>query len=241
MSVIRYCPICGKEAEEFLPFGLRKRENAKCPNCGSLERHRALWLLMEREGLFEPSKTVLHFAPEKTFLTRFREVWGENYWPVDLNPKMHGVRKAVDITEIPFEDGTFDLIVCNHVLEHIPDEKKAVAELSRVLKRDGGTALISVPVFRTEKTLEKPEYNTPELREKYYGQHDHVRAYGRDFGQRLSALSDFSVTEVQMDRQLPPEDAVRYCLYDNDHFYICTRGKGLIQRMRDRRFARREL
>ena len=140
---------------------------------------------MQNLDWHKQSMSVLHFAPEPIFHKLFSSFADIDYWPVDLNPKMHGVRKAVDITNITFDDETFDLIMCTHVLEHIPDDRKAMSELYRVLKK-GGIALLNVPVFNRPQTFENPEYNTPELRLKYYGQSDHVRIYGLDYPQRLA-------------------------------------------------------
>lgn len=188
------CPICNAKFPAYLPYGEILRKNAMCPNCKSLERHRALWLLMQQMNWHKKGMRILHFAPEGIFHRVFSSLKDVDYWPVDLEPDRYKgmVRKAVDITEIPFEDDSFDLIMCNHVLEHIPDEKKALRELYRVLKPKTGIAFLNVPMFNTSTTLENPEYNTPELRFKYYGQHDHVRAYGLDYPQRLGEIG-FSV------------------------------------------------
>ena len=131
---------------------------------------------------------VLHFAPEPVFYEQFSSHKDIEYWSVDLNPNAFGVKKVVDITNITFEDNKFDLIMCNHVLEHIPDDKKAMSELYRVLKPQIGIAFLNVPVFNIPKTFENPEYNTPELRSKHYGQADHVRAYGLDYVDRLKSV-----------------------------------------------------
>ena len=143
---------------------------------------------MQQLNWYRDGIRVLHFAPELIFYKLFSSHKLIDYWPVDLNPDAyHGrVRKAVDITNIPFDDDSFDLIMCTHVLEHIPDDRKAMRELYRVLKPKKGIAFINVPLYNLPVTFENPEYNTPELRLKYFGQKDHVRKYGNDYPERLS-------------------------------------------------------
>ena len=217
------CPICNKIFPAYLPFGEILRKNAMCPNCKSLERHRALWLLMQQMNWHKKGMSILHFAPEGIFYNLFASFKDTDYWPVDLEPDRYKgmVKKAVDITKIPFEDNNFDLIMCNHVLEHIPDDRKAMRELYRVLKPKTGIAFLNVPIFNISETLEKPEYNTPELRFKYYGQHDHVRAYGLDYPQRLREIG-FSVQLFTMDDI--DEKAIRkYGLMKDEKVFLCRK------------------
>ena len=218
------CPICGSKLRAYLPFSVRPqipRPNAQCPKCYSLERHRALWLLMQKLNWHKENMRVLHFAPEPIFYKMFSSFKNIDYWPVDLNPRAFGVRKAVDITDIPFEDNSFDLIMCTHVLEHIPDDRKAMRELYRVLKPKTGIAFLNVPMFDIPTTLENPEYNTPELRLKYYGQHDHVRAYGLDYPQRLGAAG-FSVQLFTMEN-IDEKTLRRYGLDKNEKIFLCRK------------------
>ena len=184
------CPVCKAKFPAFLPYGIKPRPNAKCPKCKSLERHRELWVILHRLDWHRAGMRVLHVAPERVFYWMFKKLKDIDYWPVDLDPeKYHGrVRKKVDITDIPFEDNSFDLIMCNHVLEHIPDDRKAMSEVYRVLKPKTGIAFLNVPIFNTPATLENPEYNTPELRLKYFGHEDHVRKYGLDYTERLKSV-----------------------------------------------------
>ena len=214
------CPICKSKFPIFLPVGVRVRANAQCPVCGSLERHRALWMFCEERQIFCTGGRLLHFAPEPIFHRKFSSMKNIDYWPVDINENMPGIRKAVDITDIPFEDNSIDMIVCNHVLEHIMDEKKALSELHRVLKPEG-FAFLNVPILR-EKTLEKPEYNTPELRFKYYGQHDHVRAYGKDYPVRLRS-SGFNVEDIEFGRGFERNVLRKYGLVEDEKIYLCKK------------------
>jgi SAM-dependent methyltransferase len=133
--------MCNSEFRSFAPFGIQKRPNAKCPNCGSLERHRLLFhYLREKTSFFETGtvRKLLHFAPETMFQAIFRQMESIHYFPCDLHPEKYGeeVLRA-DITNIPFHDTSMDVIFCNHVLEHIPDDQKAIAELYRVTKPGG--------------------------------------------------------------------------------------------------------
>lgn len=218
------CPVCNAEFPAYLPFSVRPkppRPNARCPKCGALERHRALALLMQKLDWHKENMRVLHFAPERIFYRLFSSFKDIEYWPVDLNPKMFGVKKAVDITNITFDDNFFDLIMCTHVLEHIPDDKKAMSELYRVLK-PGGIALLNVPMRNTPATLENPEYNTPELRLKYYGQADHVRYYGLDFPDRLSSVG-FRVQRFVFE-DMGDKTLNKYGLKKTEKIFWCEKG-----------------
>jgi SAM-dependent methyltransferase len=178
-----HCPLCGARAAEFLPFGLVKRANAKCPTCGSLERHRFLWLFFQqRTDLFKDArKTMLHFAPEPTLVRRLSDVANLLYVTADLLAASAMVK--VDITEMPFAKETFDVLCCSHVLEHVPDDRKAMRECLRVLKPDGW-AVFLVPVT-VQVTFEDPTISDPAERERLFGQRDHVRRYGLDVITRL--------------------------------------------------------
>ena len=196
----------------------------QCPNCSSLERHRALWILMQQLNWYRKGMRILHFAPEQNFWHIFTSLKDIDYWPVDLDPARYGgrVRKQVDITEIPFDDDNFDLIMCTHVLEHIPDDAKAMRELHRVLKPKTGIALLNVPMFNIPATFENPEYNTPELRLKYFGQADHVRKYGLDYPQRL-ANAGFNVQMFTMDG-IDEKFLKRHGLSRNEKIFLCRKG-----------------
>ena len=152
----KICPICNFELPAFVPFGNPPRENAMCPKCGSLERDRASYLfLKEKTKIFEEPVKLLHFAPEKNMAKIFSNKINIDYLPVDINPKMEYVKEKMDIQAIKYPENTFDFIYCSHVLEHIPDDLKALDEIYRVLKNEG-TALIIVPINPEFKvTLER--------------------------------------------------------------------------------------
>lgn len=215
------CPLCHNKLKLFLPEGAHMRFNAECPYCGSRERHRAYFLYWKRTHLFDGMKMrVLHFAPERAFNDLISGMEFIDYYPVDINPKLYRIREKVDITDIQYKDNMFDVIICNHVLEHIPDEKKALSELRRVLKK-GGKAFLNVPIFkRYATTLEKAEYNTPELRLKYYGQDDHVRAYGLDYEERL-IQAGFETKAILINKEFSREELERYGLENSECIYEC--------------------
>ncbi len=179
----RECPICKTRLNVLMPYGATIRKNADCPICHSKERHRFLWLYFEKLNIFDRGK-ILHFAPEKFFLDKFSSLNNIDYWPVDIR-KLPTVRTVVDITDIPFENQNFDVIICNHVLEHVNNDQKAMSELYRVLSPNG-VAFISVPIdMKLAITFEKSEYNTPELRFKYYGHPDHVRLLWKRLSKKI--------------------------------------------------------
>lgn len=187
----KYCPICENFTNIFLPFGEHPRPNALCPKCKSLERHRLIYLYFKNETkIFKNKMSLLHFAPEKILFDIFKNHTNIDYWPVDLYDTRY-IKEKVDIQKIPYPSNSFDIVYCSHVLEHVKDDIGAMKELYRVVKpkSEGGSALIMVPLFYDlNETLENEEYNTPELRSKYYGQFDHVRAYGSDFSDKLKSV-----------------------------------------------------
>ena len=185
----RYCPVCETMLGRFAPFGVPRREEAECPRCGALERDRLLWaFLRQRPELFEGAPRMLHLAPEPALERRFRSVVGQGYVSGDIsNPR---AMARIDVTDIPYPDGAFDIVYCSHVLEHVEDDRRAMRELRRVLA-DDGWAILLVPI-KGETTYEDPSITTAAGREKAFGQWDHVRFYGRDYVDRLRA-SGFEV------------------------------------------------
>lgn len=185
------CPCCKHSFSQFASYGFRKRENALCRWCLSLERHRGLWLyLHERTNVLTAPVKMLHFAPEDQFQKLLKDAPNIDYTSADLD--MPTAMVKMDITNITFPDDTFDVILCNHVLEHVPDDAKAMSELYRVLK-PGGWAILQTPMSKAEKTFEDLEVTDPKQREKLFGQNDHVRTYGQDKKDRLEAAG-FNVT-----------------------------------------------
>jgi SAM-dependent methyltransferase len=199
------CPVCGNSYKKFLPYGrINPRPNALCPSCLSLERHRLIWLyLKEKSNFFSSKLKVLHIAPEACFIKRFEKQHGENYITADIESPLAKVK--MDIHKIPFEANTFDVVLCNHVLEHVDDDLQAMREIHRVLK-PGGFSILQVPFFHPipETTFEDPSITDPREREKIFGQDDHVRKFGRDYSRRLEraglkAIEDHFVTNLSKD------------------------------------------
>lgn len=204
-------PIDGKSFSKFLPYGYeQQRENVLSPSTLSLERHRLLWLyLKENTTFFTAPHKVLHFAPEQAFYSRFRKLENLDYTTTDLNSPLADVK--ADICNLPFEDDSFDFILCNHVLEHIPDDEKAMKELYRVLS-PGGTAILQIPQdLSREYTFEDDSITDPKERAKIFGQYDHVRVYGRDYFDKLRETG-FQVEEVDLTAQMSSELVDRYRL-----------------------------
>jgi len=216
----KYCPLCRNEFRSWLPsIDLRKR-TSRCPVCSSFQRHRTLWLFFMKQKFFGNIK-VLHFAPENGFYDRFLNVPNIDYYPVDIDPSFNGIRDVIDIQNIKYQDNMFDIIICNHVLEHVPNDYQAIRELHRVLKKDG-IAYITSPVYdQLDETLEVAEYDTPELRLKYYGQHDHVRKYGKDFRQRLEQ-GGFVVKILKPNKNFTELELSRYGITKEGSIYQCA-------------------
>jgi SAM-dependent methyltransferase len=212
-----YCCICGHYLRRFLPF--RGRRNAECPNCGSLARHRLLWkFLSARTKLFDRRpKQVLHFAPERGVRRRLTQYPQLSYVAADLagGPDI----LPVDVTAMKFPDSSFDVVICNHVLEHVDDDRKAMAELHRVL-RPGGWAVITTPI-RGVKTLEDPAVTQPHMRKELFGQENHVRRYGRDIVGRLQDAG-FRVEIYQREDLAGPHSWQPLGL-DRGIIFFCTR------------------
>lgn len=208
-------PIDGKSFKKFLPYGYEKqRDNVLSPSTLSLERHRLLWLYLQSETDFfvKPLK-MLHFAPEQAFYRRFRQQQNLDYTTTDLSSPLADVK--ADICQLPFEDNMFDVIFCNHVLEHIPDDTQAMRELYRVLK-PGGWAVLQIPQdLSRATTFEDDSITDPKERAKIFGQYDHVRVYGRDYFDKLRSIG-FEVQEIDYTQMLSKEQVERYCLADGE-------------------------
>ena len=180
------CPVCRHSYRKFLPYGrINPRPNALCPSCLSLERHRLIWLYLQSEtDFFQRPQQVLHIAPEHCFISRFKKQHGSGYVTADLESPLAKVK--MDIHKMPFPDNQFDVVLCNHVLEHVQDDIQAMLEICRVMK-PGGYAILQVPFFHPipEVTVEDVTITEPRAREKAFGQADHVRKFGNDYAQRI--------------------------------------------------------
>ncbi len=212
------CPVCESTFRKFLPYGRQSRSNALCPKCLALERHRLIWLYLQRKtDFFDANRKMLHIAPELCFMDRFEALDNLDYITADIESPLAKVK--MDIHDIPFEENTFDVIFCNHVLEHVDDDLKALDEMKRVLK-PGGWAILQVPFFPPipETTFQDPSITDPKEREKVFGQDDHVRMYGQDYADRLRS-SGLEVIEENLINELQKEEVERFALADGEIIY----------------------
>lgn len=220
-----FCPCCGAGFYRFIiarTFSGNVIPNLICPRCDSHPRHRLLWMFLKhkRTDLFEKRIRLLHFAPEFCFARHFRKMKNLEYVTFDMTSpfaEFHG-----DICALPFADSSFDVILCNHVLEHVSDDEKAMSELFRVLRPDGW-GIIQVPLnTESSVTVENPLVIDPRERERLYGQYDHVRLYGRDYVSRLWNAG-FSVDVIDFTGSLDESSIARNGLDKNEAVYICSR------------------
>lgn len=203
-----------------MTYGKKPRDEAQCPHCSALERHRLVWLFFEKKtDLFDAKlKKMLHVAPELCFESRFKAQLGDNYLTADLFKK---AMVKMDICDIQYSDESFDVIYCSHVLEHVPDDKQAMREFCRVLKKNGW-AILNVPI-NGRKTFEDSTIVTPQERLKAFGQEDHVRWYGQDYIERLSA-SGFKVKTFKTNDLVSDSEAKKMGISAyNGAIYYCTK------------------
>ena len=215
-------PIDGNSFRKFLPYGYSKqRKNALSPSTLSLERHRLMWLFLKNETSFFTSNKklkTLHIAPEQCFLKIFKNQKNLDYITSDLESPIADVK--ADICNLPFQDNSFDVIFCNHVLEHIPNDTKAMQELFRVLKK-GGFGIFQIPQdISREKTFEDASITDKIERTKIFGQYDHVRVYGRDYFNKLRSVG-FAVDEIDYTKKMAAKELERFCLMKNEILPVC--------------------
>ena len=214
------CPICGWKGKEFLPFGFEARKNAKCPNCGSLERHRLYYLYLKRKIPIYKNLKLLHFSPEKCLADFLRSYDNIEYLSADINSNL--AMKKEDITNTSFENNSFDIIICSHILEHVAEDIKAMQELFRILK-PGGFALIQVPNGyeggKRKTTFEDFSINTPEERLKAFKHPEHVRIHGLDYKNKLKKAG-FKVKIISFTNE---KLIKRFALRPGENLYICSK------------------
>lgn len=216
-------PINGKSYRKFLPYGyVKQRDNALSPGTLSLERHRLLWLYLNNETIFfSRTLKVLHVAPEQCFYKLFKNLKKINYTTFDLNSPLADIKG--DICNLPFKENSFDFILCNHVLEHINDDNKAMKELYRVLNKNG-TAILQVPINqKSSKTLEDSSIVDKKERIEKFGQYDHIRLYGLDYFKKLESFG-FKVNPLKYSKEFTEGEIIKYGLIKDEIIPICKKG-----------------
>ena len=183
----RECPLCGSRRRKFMPYGyVTSREDALCPRCLALERHRMIWLWITRHtDLLERRPRLLHIAPEVSLMRHLKPLYGNsgNYITADLESPLADLH--FDVQQIPLSDGSVEVVICNHLLEHVEDDRVALRELHRILCH-GGWGILLVPEDRRRATtFEDDSVTDREERTRLFGQYDHRRVYGRDYDDRL--------------------------------------------------------
>lgn len=215
------CPLCGRRYRKFLPYGyVVSRANALCPHCLALERHRLLWLWLERESdLAATLPRLLHIAPEVCLQRKFERFYAtcpDRYVTADLESPLAALH--FDVQRIPLPDASFGALICNHLLEHVADDRAALGELFRILRPGGWGVLLSPVDLVRAATFEDDTITDPAERTRIFGQYDHRRIYGRDYADRLRGAG-FAVEEIDYAARLAPEERKRYALPE-DRLYI---------------------
>ena len=213
------CYVCERSFRRFLPYGYEiSRDNVLCPSCLSLERHRLIWYYINHHtDFFDRPYKLLHMAPEQCFYNRFRQMKNIDYVTADIESPLAAVK--LDIQDMPFEDNVFDAVLCNHVFEHIPDDKKAMREVLRVMK-PGAWAILQVPQKKGAATTYEDDTITDRSeRAKHFGQYDHLRLYGKDYGDVLQNQG-FEVEELSIPQEIGAELTEKYRFTPNEVLYI---------------------
>lgn len=216
-----HCPLCGHHFRKLLPYGyVTQRENALCPSCLSLERHRLLWLWLQRESdLLTARPRLLHIAPEVCLMRHIRRAYHdcpERYVTADLESPLAALH--FDVQQIPLPNESFEVVICNHLLEHVADDGAALRELHRILKCGGWGILLSPIDYSLLRTFEDDSITDPKERERLFGQYDHRRNYGRDYPERLRRAG-FEAEEIDYAARFSPEERLRYALPE-DKIYL---------------------
>ena len=217
------CPVCEKSFRKFLSYGsdVAHRDNVLCPYDLTLERHRLMWLyLKNKSNFFTDQLSVMHIAPEQCFHGKFKKQKNIKYTTGDLLSPIADLH--FDLHDIPLEDNQYDVIFCNHVLEHVEDDHQCMKELYRIMK-PGGWGIFQVPIdYNRLETYEDPTITTPEEREKHFWQYDHVRLYGLDYPEKLKAAG-FDVEVYDFHKDIPEDKAKKYRLQDTELLYVVSK------------------
>lgn len=214
----RECNLCGYRGL-FRAIDHPPRYDSQCPICRSEERHRLIGLLLQREPELGHGR-VIHFAPQsETGIGRVLKHRSRDYCSADRSAG--GIDRVLDIRKLDLPARSVDLFVVNHVLEHVDDDRRALAEMHRCLK-PGGCALITVPMVsgweRTYEDRSIAEGASERERQLHFGQGDHVRYYGGDLRDRIKAagfrLSEFTAA---------PGEVLRHGLIRGETVFVASR------------------
>ena len=224
------CPVCERKFSKFLSYGsnVAHRENVLCPYDLTLERHRLMWLYLKNESnFFSAAKLeVLHIAPEQCFYGKFKAQKNLNYLTGDLESPIADLH--FDLHAIPLENDRFDVVFCNHVMEHVDDPIQCMKELFRVMK-PGAWAIMQVPQdMSRQTTYENPTITTPEDREKHFWQKDHVRLFGRDYPQWLEKAG-FELEYYDINQKFDANTIERYRLIKDELLYIAKKPNFILE------------
>lgn len=215
------CPVCEKKFKRFLAYGYgeQNRPNVLCPNDFTLERHRLMWVYLQQFSNFFTAENlkVMHVAPEQCFLGKFKKQSNLDYVTSDLESPIADMH--FDLHNIPLEDNQYDVVFCNHVMEHVEDYHQCMTELYRIMK-PGGWGIMQVPIdYSREETYEDPTITDPKEREKHFWQYDHVRLFGKDYPDKLKAAG-FDVEHFEFKKELPKEQYEKYRFQDSEILYV---------------------
>ncbi len=219
-----YCPCCGSRFKSFAPFGAKRRNNAWCPKCQSLERHRLLWLYLEKKtDLYTTPLKVLHIAPETTFFHFLNNKTNIEYCPVDIYPNLYpDGTKYFNLLEPDAPDASFDVIICNHVFQYIEEDERAMRNTYNLLK-PGGWGIMQVPIDKSkQETYEDKTITTEAEREKAFGLKEHVRFYGLDYADKLRKAG-FTVKVDDYTAEFSDAENYQYGFWKGDAVYYCTK------------------
>lgn len=219
------CPLCGCRRRKFLPYGyVTQRDNALCPNCLALERHRTLWLWLLRESDIGRGAMalprLLHVAPEVALMRKFHKIYAAqpaDYVTADLESPLADLH--FDIQHIPLEDESFDVVICNHIMEHVEDDRLAMREILRIMRKGGWGVILSPVDLQRDKTFEDDTITDEAERTRIFGQYDHRRIYGRDYAERLREAG-FEVYECDYANLIPAKEKQLYALTDEPLYIV---------------------
>ena len=213
----RECSLCGARYRRFMPYGyVVSREDALCPRCLSLERHRLIWLWICRHTDLRTSRPrLLHIAPEVSLMRHFERLYrgSDDYLTADLESPLAAMH--FDVQHIPLDDASVDVVICNHLFEHVEDDRRAMRELYRVM-RHGGWGIMMVPEDRGRATTFEDDTITDAAeRTRLFGQYDHRRLYGRDYDDRLREAG-FEVERLSPEAITTADERARYAVGGDD-------------------------